>query len=33
MQVPVYVDEWSALHGPVLGSKLAVVMPINQVRP
>ncbi len=28
--VPVYLDEWSELHAPVLGSKLAVIMPINQ---
>jgi hypothetical protein len=31
VDVPVYVDEWSELHGPVLGSRMAKVMPINQV--
>ena len=24
VKVPVYVDEWNSLHGPVMGSRLAV---------
>ena len=24
VRVPVYVDEWNSLHGPVMGSRLAV---------
>ncbi|GAX76429.1 hypothetical protein CEUSTIGMA_g3874.t1 [Chlamydomonas eustigma] len=30
VDVPVYVDEWSELHGPVLGSRMAKIMPINE---